>query len=192
MDCKKFGTLIAALRREKGMTQKQLADAMHLSDRTISKWERGAGFPDITLLQALSAQLNVNLEKMLTGDLNANETDGGNMKRIKFYVCPNCGNVLTSSTEAEIFCCGRKLLPLVPKPADEAHQLTTQIVEDDFYITFPHEMTKEHYLRFVAYVGYDRMLLVRLYPEQSGEVRFPQMHGGKLFCCCSRDGLWMQ
>ena len=128
---------------------------------------------------------------MLLGDLNAREADGGNMKKIKFYVCPNCGNVITSTTEAEICCCGRKLSPLKPAPSDSAHLLKVQTVENDFYLTSPHEMSKQHYLRFIAYVCCDRVLLVQLYPEQSGEVRFPRMYGGKLFCCCSRDGLWV-
>lgn len=114
------------------------------------------------------------------------------MKQIKFYVCPNCGNVMTSGPGSEICCCGRKLPPLEPKPADPGHLLQVQTVEDDFYLTFPHEMSKQHYLRFIAYVSFDRMLLVRLYPEQGGEVRFPRMYGGRLFCCCSRDGLWTQ
>ncbi|MDD6175493.1 MAG: helix-turn-helix domain-containing protein [Firmicutes bacterium] len=192
MNCEKTGELIHALRREKGLTQKQLADAMHLSDRTISKWESGLGCPDVSLLPELSARLGVNLEKMLLGDLNANTTNGGNMKQIKFYVCPNCGNVMTSGPGSDICCCGRKLTPLEPKPADPDHLLQVQTVEDDFYLTFPHEMSKQHYLRFIAYVSFDRMLLVRLYPEQGGEVRFPRMYGGRLFCCCSRDGLWTQ
>ena len=118
--------------------------------------------------------------------------DGGNMKKIKFYVCPNCGNVIAFTTEAEICCCGRKLSPLKPAPSDSAHLLKVQTVENDFYLTSPHEMSKQHYLWFIAYVCCDRVLLVRLYPEQSGEVRFPRMYGGKLFCCCSRDGLWVQ
>ena len=50
MDCSKVGKLIFELRKEKNMTQKELADAMNLSDRTISKWERGIGRPDISLL----------------------------------------------------------------------------------------------------------------------------------------------
>ncbi len=191
MNFEKTGELIRTLRKEKGLTQKQLADALHLSDRTVSKWERGLGFPDVSLLPELSARLDVNLEKMLLGDLNPREADGGNMKKIKFYVCPNCGNVITSTTEAEICCCGRKLSPLKPAPSDSAHLLKVQTVENDFYLTSPHEMSKQHYLRFIAYVCCDRVLLVRLYPEQSGKVRFPRMYGGKLFCC-SRDGLWVQ
>ena len=65
MDCNKVGNLIMTLRKEKGMTQKALADKMNLSDRTISKWERGIGCPDVSLLHELSDILGVNIENIL-------------------------------------------------------------------------------------------------------------------------------
>ena len=191
MDCNKVGKLILSLRKEKCMTQKQLADKMNISDKTISKWERGLGCPDVSLLRELSEILGVNIEKILLGNLNPNDTDGGNMKKVKFFVCPKCGNILTATSEAEIFCCGRKLDPLIPKPSDENHKLNVEEVEDDFYITFTHEMTKTHFISFIAYVSYDRVLLIRLYPEQGGEVRFPKMFGRKLYFYCNQHGLWV-
>ncbi|NCC16832.1 MAG: helix-turn-helix domain-containing protein [Clostridia bacterium] len=191
MDCRKVGKLIFDLRKEKGMTQRQLAGAMNISDKTISKWERGLGCPDITLLHELSDILEVNIEKILLGDLEPNNMDGGNMKKLKFYMCPNCGNVLTATGEAELSCCGRKMVALVPKPADDAHYLNVENIENDFYITFSHEMKKEHYLSFIAYVTYDKVLFVKLYPEQGGEVRIPRLHGGKLYFGCSEHGLWV-
>lgn len=191
MDCKKVGQLICGLRWEKGYTQKQLADRLHISDRTISKWERGLGCPDVSLLHELSDLLGTNIEKILTGDLEPNRTDGGNMKRIQFYTCPTCGNILTATANAEVTCCGRKLLPLAAQPADEAHHLDVELIEDDFYITFFHEMCKSHFLNFVALVGYDRLILVRLYPEQGGEVRLPKARRGQLYFGCSQHGLFV-
>lgn len=192
MDCQKVGNLILKLRIEKGMTQKQLADRMHISDKTVSKWERGLGCPDVSLLHDLSDALTVNVEKILSGDLDPNASDGGDMKKLKFYVCPSCGNIITSTSETDVSCCGRKLMPLVAKPSDKEHFLKIETVEDEWYITFNHEMTKEHYLPFVAYVGYDRVLIVRLYPEQGGEVRFPKLYGQKIYFCCNKHGLWVQ
>lgn len=191
MDCKKVGNLIMGLRKEKGMTQRQLADAMNISDKTISKWERGFGCPDVSLLHELSDVLNVNIEKILLGDLDPNNADGGNMKRIRFYVCPTCGNIITSTGQTEISCCGRKLSSLTAKPSDKKHHLKVETIEEDFYITFSHEMSKKHFLNFICYVTYDRILLVRLYPEQSSEVRFPKLHGGKLYFGCNQHGLWV-
>ena len=97
MDCAKVGGLIAGLRKEKKWTQKQLADAMNISDKTISKWERGLGCPDVSLLNQLSGILNVNIEQILLGDVEPKTTDGGNMKKAKFYVCPSCNAVMTST-----------------------------------------------------------------------------------------------
>lgn len=189
MDCVKVGKLIYELRRGSGMTQKQLADKMSISDKTVSKWERGMGCPDISLLQELSSALGVNIEKLLSGKVNANDKDGGNMKRTEFYVCHTCGNCITSTGAAEVSCCGRKLESLKTKPLDEKHAIKVETVEDDYYITFDHGMSKTHYIRFAAYLSYDRMLFVRLYPEQGEEVRFPRMQGGELYLCCSKDGL---
>lgn len=199
MDCKKVGILLKALRKEKEMTQKQVADQMHISDKTISKWERGLGCPDVSLLGELSELFEVNIEKILLGDLELNDMETGNLKKTKFYVCPNCGNVISTTGDAELSCCGRKLAPLVAKPADGEH---TAIVENDdgeYYITFDHEMSKAHFLSFVAYVSTDRSLFVRLYPEQPAAVRLPAMSGGKLgkkygsklYYYCSKDGLWV-
>jgi transcriptional regulator with XRE-family HTH domain len=191
MDCNKVGRLIFDLRKEKGLTQKQLAEAMNISDKTISKWERGLGCPDVSLLNELSEVLSVNIEKILLGDLDPNNTDGGNMKKIKFYICPTCGNIITSTGEAELSCCGRKLTSLIAKPIDEMHDISIETIEDDYYITFSHEMSKTHYINFIAYVACDRVLFVKLYPEQSSEVRFPKMYGGKLYFNCNQHGLWV-
>ena len=141
------------------------------------------------MLRELSEVFGVNIEQILAGELNPNEIDGGNMKRIKFYICPACGNVITATGQGEISCCGRKLKPLEVKKADDAHQPMIEKVENDYYVTFDHEMKKEHYISFAAYVTYDRVLLIKLYPEQAAEVRFPQMNKGKLYFYCNEHGL---
>ena len=63
------GALIAQLRKEQGLTQKQLAEQLHISDRTISKWERGAGFPDVSLLEPLADALRCSVVSLLEGRL---------------------------------------------------------------------------------------------------------------------------
>jgi len=192
MDCRKVGSLIRLLRTEKEITQLELAQQLDVSDRAVSKWERGEGCPDITLVTRLAAVLGVSTESILDGSLNENSADGGNMKRIKFYVCPECGNIVTATGSADITCCGRKLEALPAKPADDVHRLTVAEADDEYYVTFSHEMTKSHYLGFIAYVACDRVCLVRLYPEQGGELHFPKMRGGRFFTCCIRDGLFLQ
>lgn len=193
MNREKVGALIFKLRKEKGLTQRELAELLYLSDKTISKWERGEGCPDISVLSHLSEIFGVNIEKILEGDLSPNGKDGGNMKRVKFYICPTCGNIITATGAGEISCCGRKLEGLdamKAKPADEAHGIRVEVVEDDYYLTFDHPMEKEHYLNFFAYLDYDRMTLIKLYPEQGGEVRFPKRGRGKILFGCSKHGIF--
>lgn len=190
MDCIKVGRLIQSLRKEKRMTQKELALLMNISDKTISKWERGLGCPDVSLLGELSNVLGVNIEKILSGDLNPNEQDGGNMKNVKFYACQSCGNVMTSTGATSISCCGRILEPLLSKSENDEHEITVHEIEEDYFVTIMHEMSRDHYISFVAYILYDRVMLIKLYPEQLAEVRFPKMYGGTLYTYCNRHGLW--
>lgn len=62
-----FGHFLAQLRREKGMTQKELAATLYVSDKAVSKWERGLSVPDISLLVPLAEQLNVTVAELLQG-----------------------------------------------------------------------------------------------------------------------------
>lgn len=189
MNSTKVGQLILKLRKERNLTQLELANKLNLSDKTISKWERGLGCPDISVLRELSYIFEVNIEKILIGDLEPNDKDGGNMKRIKFYVCPDCGNISTCTGSAELSCCGRKLKDLKPTLEDENHKITVEEIENDYYVTIDHDMTKNHYISFVAYVGYDKVLIVKLYPEQNPCVRFPRFAKGKLYIYCNEHGL---
>ena len=191
MDARRIGALIRALRMEKGMTQRELAARLHVSDKAVSKWERAMGCPDVSLLPALSQVLGVQIDAVLSGSLSPSERDGGNMRRIKFFVCPVCGNVIAATGDAQIACCGRNLEALEPRPCDEAHAVTIEPMDGELYLSFGHEMTKTHHIRFVACVGYDRVLLVRLYPEQGGELRMPDLPRCTLYIGCSRDGLFV-
>ena len=172
------------------MTQKELADTINISDRTVSKWERGLGCPDVSLLHELSEVFGVNIEQILTGNLSPNDKEAGNMRTVKFYVCLTCGNVLFSIGRADISCCGRKLAALSKETPGECHKMIVEEIENDYYVAIGHEMSKSHYISFVAFVGYDRVLLVKLYPEQNAELRFPKMHGNRFYAYCSRHGLW--
>jgi transcriptional regulator with XRE-family HTH domain len=190
MDKEKIGPLLLKLRKEKGMTQKELAEALYVTDKTISKWECGKGCPDISLLHQLSQLFNVDIEGIVLGQLKENTLDGGNMKKIKFYMCEACGNIMTSTSGGELSCCGRKLQALEEQVAGEAHEVDVEEIEFDYYVTFNHPMTKDHYISFMAYVTHNSVLLMKLYPEQSGELRFPKMHGGKLYYGCTQHGLF--
>ena len=190
MDARNTGTLIRALREERGLTQRQLADALGVTDKAVSKWERGGGCPDIELLPGLSERLGTPVETLLDGRLAVDVRTGGTMKRAAFRVCPACGNVIVTTGDAEVSCCGRKLPALVALPADEAHAVHVEPIEGDWYVTFDHEMSKEHYILFAAYVCDDRVLLNRFSPEQEPAFRLPMMRrAGNLYFYCTEHGL---
>lgn len=192
MDNAKIGKLIYALRKENGMTQRQLAECMNISDKTVSKWERGLGCPDVSLLSELSNIFHVDLSEMLRGQLTKNDILGGSMKRIKFYVCPHCGNVLTALTDTSISCCGKKLQPLEWKKAESADKLSVERIENDYFVSTGHEMTREHYISFVALISDDTIMLRKQYPEWDLQVRIPVFAHGRLVWYCTRHGLFYQ
>jgi len=70
IDKQRFGEFLAALRREKGLTQKELAQRLYLSDKAVSKWERGLSLPDVTLLIPLSQALGVTVTELLQAQRN--------------------------------------------------------------------------------------------------------------------------
>lgn len=190
MNTVKTGALIRRLRLERGLTQNDLAKRLQLSDRTISKWERGCGLPDVSLLRSVSEVLDVDVQSLLSGELNPNDIDGGNMKRLKFYRCSSCGNLLTSTSAADISCCGRTLEPLECRPAEGEHAITVEEVEDEYLISIDHEMTKDHHIAFFACGTDERVMIVRQYPEQSAEARFPYIPHGTWYIGCTEHGLF--
>ena len=68
MDSKKIGKVIAKRRKEKGMTQGELAERLSVSNKTISKWERGNGFPEVSLLIPLCSELDITVNELLSGE----------------------------------------------------------------------------------------------------------------------------
>ena len=107
MDNGKLGAVLRALRRELGLTQRQAAERLGVTDKAVSKWERGLGCPDVSLLPQLSQLFQVDLARLLQGDLAPNELVGGNMKKLKYYACPECGGLTFCTGDAEVSCCGR-------------------------------------------------------------------------------------
>lgn len=190
MDYTKVGQLILQLRKEKNLTQQQLADQLNISNKTISKWECGLGCPDVTLWNDLSSILGADIPRLLQGELNPNCPDVGKIDKVRFYVCPICGNILVSTGEASISCCGRKLHPLVPVFYTAEHRVIVEKMDIDYYITLNHDMRKDHYISFVAYVHDDHLLLNRLYAEQNPEFRLPIIKSrGNLYLYCTKHGL---
>lgn len=183
------GSAIKALREEKKLTQLQLADRLGVSDKAVSKWETGKGLPDISLVEPLARELGVSVVELMNGEQIVNRNTSGNMLRLRFYVCPICGNVLTGVGNAVVSCCGVLLPPLEAEETDEAHAMTLEPVEDEWFLTAAHPMTKEHHLSFLAYVTLDRLQMVKLYPEGNAEARFKRIGRGVVYAYCNRHGL---
>ena len=177
--------LIRQRRKELGLTQAALAERIHVSAKAVSKWERAAGMPDAAIIPALSLALGVSADNLLCGRVETNPPDGGNMKRIKFYQCPDCGNILTATGKAELACCGRRLSPMSPAAADDMHRLDITDIETEKLLTWTHPMDKAHHLTFLAAVGYDCVHIVRLYPEGAQEQRLPRIAWAKYYCGCT-------
>ena len=192
MDHYVTGAAIRALREKLGMTQAELADRLCVSDKAVSKWETGRGFPDVSLLEPLGRALHISVPELLCGQKTVNSNRGSNMLRSEFYVCPVCGNVLFARGEAVISCCGIQLPALEAEEPDAAHRLTVERVEDEIYVSADHPMSKEHFLPFIAYMTADRCEIRALYPEGSAEARFFYRGSGRLYACCNRHGLFMQ
>ena len=68
MDKEKLGKFVAALRREQNLTQKELAEKLYITDKAISKWERGQSFPDISMLEPMAEILGVTVLELLRGE----------------------------------------------------------------------------------------------------------------------------
>lgn len=184
------GAMIRALREKNHLTQAELAEKLFISDKTVSKWENGKGYPDISLLEPIAEVFGISVAELIAGKTVRNVNVSANMLRSKFYVCPVCGNAIHSMGEAVISCHGVQLMPAQIEETDENHMIFIEGVEDEYYVRIEHDMTKSHYISFIAALSPDRIQMVRLYPEGNAEARF-QMRGVKqILFYCNRDGLF--
>ena len=181
---------IKKLRKERNLTQAELAQRISVSSKTISKWETAKGLPDISLLQPLAQALGICVMELMNGEQIINQNTSANLLRSKFYVCPVCGNVIHSTGNSLISCCGITLPPLEAEEADIDHTADITLVEDEHFISIQHCMTKQYYISFAAFVTTDRMQLVKFYPEGNAETRFQLRGFGTLYWYCNHHGLF--
>ena len=192
MDHYVTGATIRSLREKYRMTQAELAEKLCVSDKAVSKWETGRGFPDVSLLEPLGRALHISVPELLCGQTVTNGNRASNMLRSKFYVCPVCGNVLFARGDAVISCCGIRLPALEAEEPDEAHSLKAERAEDEIYVSADHPMAKEHSISFIAYMTPDDCEIKALYPEGGAEARFFYRGSGRLYAYCNRHGLYRQ
>lgn len=190
MDRYVTGDVIRALRERKGLTQEELAQRIYVSGKAVSKWETGKGYPDVSLLEPLAAALGISVIELLSGQSVANRNRCANMLRGKWYVCPVCGNVIRAAGEAVISCCGVTLPPLEPETPDEDHQIRVAVVENEYFVSVAHPMAKDHHISFLAAVSDRAVHLVKLYPEEDAQARFPMTGVHRFYAYCNRHGLY--
>ena len=122
----------------------------------------------------------------------SNRNTSVNLLRSKFYVCPACGSITHAAASASISCCGLALTAPEAGEIDSAHRLSIENVEDEQFIRIHHDMTKDHYISFLAFVASDREQTVKLYPEGNAETRLQLRGRGYLYLYCSKHGLMKQ
>ena len=98
--------------------------------------------------------------------------------------------MIHATGEGAFSCCGIGLPVQEAETSEEDHEISVEQIENDYYVTLEHPMTKEHYLSFMAYVTSDRVQLVKLYPEQSPAARFSRVGHGVFYVYCNRHGLY--
>ena len=184
------GKTIRELREKKRLTQKQLADKLQISDKTISKWETDRGLPDIGIISNLAEVLGVSVAELLIGEVTENSNRSGNMKKVQFYVCPVCGNVIQAIGKGSYSCCGI-MLPVAEIEEDlEGHLLQVDVIDNEYYVHMEHPMAKDHYISFISYVTSNHSEMVKLYPEQDVECRFARRGHGFFYVFCNKHGLF--
>lgn len=184
------GDTIKELRESQKLTQRQLAEKLNVSDKTISKWETGKGLPDIGIIEDLARALGVSIAELLTGDLRINENRSANMKKVHFYVCPICGNIITSVGQGSYSCCGLTLPEQEAETGEEDHLICVETVDHEYFVTIRHPMEKGHYISFIAYVTSGSLEIVKLYPEQDVSVRFRKKGHGFFYAYCNKHGMF--
>ena len=192
MDPVKTGGLIRQLRTAKNLTQKQLAERLHVSDKAVSKWERGNGCPDLSLLPLLADVFGTDIRVLLAGEISRNESEKGDMKKLKFYICKDCGNIITATSEAAVTCCGNLLSAAEPRKAEPAEQLQVEECDGAWFVSSDHPMTKAHYISFVALVTDSGLTVSRQYPEWNLQCSLPMFRYGRIVWYCTQCGLMYQ
>lgn len=129
------GKTIKELREKRQLTQKELAERIHVSDKTISKWETGKGLPDIGIVEELSKALSISVGELLTGEYRSNENPAGNIKKMQFYVCPICGNIIASVGAGSFSCCGITLPKQEAEESDENHAIQISTIDNEYHVS---------------------------------------------------------
>lgn len=112
--------------------------------------------------------------------------------------CKSCGAIVKVIEDCNcegcgIVCCGEPMEKLVPNSVDaavEKHVPTYEKVGDEIYVQVNHVMEKEHFIEWISLVSENQEYMVKFYPEQNAETKFPYIQGATLYAYCNKHGLW--
>ena len=114
------------------------------------------------------------------------------MKQTRYFVCPQCGELTLCTGNAQVSCCGRTLQPLTPQKAQPEQRLQIEQVEDEWFVSSDHPMTKDDYISFLAFAAGDRLQVLRQYPEWGLQARIFRRGHGMLLWYSREQGLLYQ
>ena len=183
---------IARLRKERGMTQAQLAERVYVTRQAVSRWETGESEPGVDMRKLLAGVFGVSSAQLFESDGCdvQNRNQAANAVKSVFYVCPACGNIVWSMGEIGCTCCGNPLQPLSAAQAHGEHEASIEISDGCQVVRLEHPMSKDHHIRFIACVVDDLVRIKRLYPEQDATASFFMQGPSMLFAFCSEHGLF--
>ena len=184
------GAMIRKLREEKGLTQDELAAKLHVSGKTVSKWETGQGLPDISLLEPIAMALGISVIELFSGENVVNRNRASNLLRSVSYICPVCGNGILALGEAVVSCCGITLPKITPEDMDEEHDIRVLYDDGEYLVNMTHPMEKEHFITGMLAVSDNGCQFVKLYPEGEAMARFRPERVKWIYAFCNRHGMF--
>ena len=114
-----------------------------------------------------------------------------NMNRLKLFCCPVCGGVSFSYNDVNAECCNQILEAVPVKKAEEADKPAITEMDGEYLLEYSSPMTKDFYIAAVVAERYDRVELIRLFPEQAAQVRLAQVAGTKIYTIYRQgDNVW--
>ncbi len=142
------------------------------------------------MLEPIAAVFGISVAELMSGNAICNRNVASNMLKSLFYVCPVCGNVIHSTGDLSVCCHGVQLMPEPAEEADDNHRILLERVEDEYYVSVEHDMTKSHFISFVAALSSEGIQMIKLYPEGAPAARVKIRGVKKIYCYCNRDGLF--
>lgn len=176
MNAKETGRKIFELRKSLKYTQEEFGNSLGVNYRTVSKWERGDGLPDIGVLELISKLYGLDMAYLLSEEKVFNKCASA-VKRLKVFVCEECDNVVVSLNDADIICHGKHMKKLKFIESEDIEIIRTN---NELFVKLNGNMSKDDYVSFVLFILNDTYLLKKLYPEGGSEIVFPYLGKGNI------------